>query len=382
MGNKLKELFNRQDSYEFKIHFNSPEIGNEFQSNLKKFLTDPQNNYFSVQGENIAEVDIFKKTPGGNFPLNSTPNIDKIACVYPEEPFICSISTNEEVYKIAFHRFVKEGGVLFENDPESIIHFSFYHASNSEHIQFHWKINVDKASSYSQLAAETEIYYYLLIKIANPSMDVIPEKFKENIVILYRLSQSCKRIIEVEKKLKKNFSPSKSICSENEMSKFEYIYQVLVKEEPVRDDISYKTVSSTVNKSVSLPKVGTKLLFQHDLTEIISVAEQDISLYTMRFYFNAVVNDIEENDQNNNKIIFTGTDKEPLYSVKKAYLLSTNAPNMTGNITDLILPIMKAKTLSEILSDLENQERTEVEELLKKGGESIKMEIIKSKKEK
>ena len=43
---------------------------------------------------------------------------------------------------------------------------------------------------------------------------------------------------------------------------------------------------------------------------------------------------------------------------------------------------MKANTLSEILSDLENQERTEVEELLKKGGESIKMEIIKSKKEK
>ena len=81
MGNKLKELFNRQDSYEFKIHFNSPEIGNEFQSNLKKFLTDPQNNYFSVQGENIAEVDIFKKTPGGNFPLNSTPNIENCVCL-------------------------------------------------------------------------------------------------------------------------------------------------------------------------------------------------------------------------------------------------------------------------------------------------------------
>ena len=39
---------------------------------------------------------------------------------------------------------------------------------------------------------------------------------------------------------------------------------------------------------------------------------------------------------------------------------------------------MEAKTLSEILSDLEKQERIEVEELLKKGRENIKLKFNKT----
>ena len=97
----------------------------------------------------------------------------------------------------------------------------------------------------------------------------------------------------------------------------------------------------------------------------------------MQFHFNAFVHDIEIGNEDN-KIIFTGADEKPLYSVKKSYLTSSDIPKMTGNITEDILPIMNAKTLSEILSDLASQERTEVEELLNKGGGEIRLEITKS----
>ena len=159
------------------------------------------------------------------------------------------------------------------------------------------------------------------------------------------------------------------------MSKFEYIYQALVKEVPIRDDISYKNISSTIHKSVPLPMIGTKLLLQHDLAEIISIAEENISLYTMQFYFNAVVSSIEEENKNNNMTVFIGTEEEPLYSVKKTYLSSSNAPKMTGDITNLVLPIMKAKTLSELLSDLEKQEIAEVEKLWAESRKKIKLKI-------
>lgn len=46
MGNKLRELFERQDSYKFTIHFNESDVGDNFQTNLKEFLTDPKKNYF------------------------------------------------------------------------------------------------------------------------------------------------------------------------------------------------------------------------------------------------------------------------------------------------------------------------------------------------
>ena len=100
-------------------------------------------------------------------------------------------------------------------------------------------------------------------------------------------------------------------------------------------------------------------------------------MYTKQFFFNAVVNAIEKEDETNNKIVFTGTDEKPLYSVKKYYLSSSDAPKLTGDITEYVLPIMNAKTLSEILSDLEKQERTEVEELLKKGRKNIKLKFDK-----
>ena len=38
--------------------------------------------------------------------------------------------------------------------------------------------------------------------------------------------------------------------------------------------------------------------------------------FTKQFFFNAVVNAIEKEGETNNKIIFTGTDEKPLYSVK------------------------------------------------------------------
>ena len=197
-----------------------------------------------------------------------------------------------------------------------------------------------------------------MIKWTNPTINVIPKELKESIVTLYRLSLACKRIVKIEEKLGVHFFPSKCTHSDNEMSKFEYIYQSLVKGEPIRDDQSYENVSSTFEKSA--PSF-----------------EEDIALYTMQFYFNAFVHDIEIGNEDN-KIIFTGADEKPLYSVKKSYLTSSDIPKMTGNITEDILPIMNAKTLSEILSDLASQERTEVEELLNKGGGEIRLEITKS----
>lgn len=101
-------------------------------------------------------------------------------------------------------------------------------------------------------------------------------------------------------------------------------------------------------------------------------------MYTKQFFFNAVVNAIEKEGETNNKIIFTGTDEKPLYSVKKYYLPSSDIPKLTGDINEYVLPIMEAKTLSEILSDLEKQERIEVEELLKKGRENIKLKFNKT----
>lgn len=377
MGNKLRELFERQDSYKFTIHFNESDVGDNFQTNLKEFLTDPKKNYFSVQGKNIAEIDVFRKTRSGNYPIKNTPNIDKIACSYPAEPIVFTISYEGQTNNIIFHRYVKPNGTFLESVPESVIYFYFYQGSGSKQVQFHWEFKFEKASSYAQLAKESELYYYLLIKWTNPTINVIPKELKESIVTLYRLSLACKRIVKIEEKLGVHFFPSKCTHSDNEMSKFEYIYQSLVKGEPIRDDQSYENVSSTFEKSAPSFEIGTKMLLQHNFTEIISVAEEDIALYTMQFYFNAFVHDIEIGNEDN-KIIFTGADEKPLYSVKKSYLTSSDIPKMTGNITEDILPIMNAKTLSEILSDLASQERTEVEELLNKGGGEIRLEITKS----
>ena len=157
----------------------------------------------------------------------------------------------------------------------------------------------------------------------------------------------------------------------------ELLYQAIVKDIPIKENISYANISFPVDSSVYLPNIGTTQLLHYDRVETVIIDNQKFSLYTKQFFFNAVVNAIEKEDETNNKIVFTGTDEKPLYSVKKYYLSSSDAPKLTGDITEYVLPIMNAKTLSEILSDLEKQERTEVEELLKKGRENIKLKFDK-----
>ena len=373
MGNKLKELFKKQDPYGFTIHFNDLNIAKDFQKKFKECQTDPRKNSFSIKKEKLAEISRYRKTPEGNFPEDNITNVCEIMLFFPGEAIQFKIFYEGQFYNISFNRFKKGNKTYIENDPNSIIHLSFYNISNSKQIQLHWRINFNKASSYIQLAKECEVYSHLLIKLINPTINVIPEEFKENIVILYRLAEACKRIVKIEEKLGMHFSPSKCTHSEKEISKFEFMYQTLVKEKPIRDDQSYENVTSTVEKSAPPFEIGTEILLQHNFTEIISVAEKDIALYTMQFYFNALVNNIEIGDEGN-KIIFTGTDEKPLYSVKKYYLPSSDIPKITGEDT---FSIMNAKTLSEILSDLEKQERTEVEELLKKGRENIKLKFDK-----
>lgn len=175
-----------------------------------------------------------------------------------------------------------------------------------------------------------------------------------------------------------HFSTINLANSESDTLNIELLYQAIVKGVPIKENISYTSISSPIDPSVSLPNIGTKQLLQCDQVETIIIDKQEFSLYTKQFFFNAVVNAIEKEGETNNKIIFTGTDEKPLYSVKKYYLPSSDIPKLTGDINEYVLPIMEAKTLSEILSDLEKQERIEVEELLKKGRENIKLKFNKT----
>ena len=194
---------------------------------------------------------------------------------------------------------------------------------------------------------------------------------------LYGIKGFFERIQKLESAFNTHFSTINLTDSENDTLNIELLYQSIVKGIPIKENISYTDISSPVESSVSLPNIGTKQLLQYDQVETIIIDKQEFSLYTKQFFFNAVVNAIEKEDETNNKIVFTGTDEKPLYSVKKYYLSSSDAPKLTGDITEYVLPIMNAKTLSEILSDLEKQERTEVEELLKKGRKNIKLKFDK-----
>ena len=268
-------------------------------------------------------------------------------------------------------------GFILHTLPDFPVYFHLAFNTISKQVKIKYEINYSLCNNASEWIRYLSIVISLFLYFTNPEKNDLPEEISSILINLYGIKGFFERIQKLESAFNTHFSTINLTDSENDTLNIELLYQSIVKGIPIKENISYTDISSPVESSVSLPNIGTKQLLQYDQVETIIIDKQEFSLYTKQFFFNAVVNAIEKEDETNNKIVFTGTDEKPLYSVKKYYLSSSDAPKLTGDITEYVLPIMNAKTLSEILSDLEKQERTEVEELLKKGRKNIKLKFDK-----
>ena len=375
MANKLRELFLQKSTNFVTFVFKDEKYRKDFNQKILQLQSNFETEYVDLDG--VACINSIQPTPVGEY-ISSNNQVTDIRIFPEKEKIHFIVQTPDENYTLDLFKITKSKGSIFSTSLESPIDLRLTFNGINKQLNIKYKMNYSLCDNASEWRTSlSTIINFLLYFIDPPRKD--PSKEIQSIFFnLYRIKNFFDRIQKLETIFNTHFSTINLANSESDTLNIELLYQAIVKGVPIKENISYTSISSPIDPSVSLPNIGTKQLLQCDQVETIIIDKQEFSLYTKQFFFNSVVNAIEKEGETNNKIIFTGTDEKPLYSVKKYYLPSSDIPKLTGDINEYVLPIMEAKTLSEILSDLEKQERIEVEELLKKGRENIKLKFNKT----
>ena len=374
MANKLRELFLRKNTNFVTFVFKDEKYRKDFNQKILQLQSNFETEYVDLDG--VVCINSIQPTPVGEY-KSSNNQVTDIRVFPDKEKIHFIVQTPDENYALDLFKITKSKGSIFSTSPKSPIDLRLTFNGINKQLNIKCKINYSLCDNASEWRTSLSTIINFLLYFVDPPRNSPSKEIQSIFLNLYSIKNFFDRIQKLESAFDTHFSTINLTDSKNDTLNIELLYQAIVKGIPIKENISYTDISSPVESSVSLPNIGTKQLLQYDQVETIIIDKQEFSLYTKQFFFNAVVNAIEKEDETNNKIVFTGTDEKPLYSVKKYYLSSSDAPKLTGDITEYVLPIMNAKTLSEILSDLEKQERTEVEELLKKGRKNIKLKFDK-----
>ena len=374
MANKLRELFLRKSTNFVTLVFKDEKYRKDFNQKMLQLQSNFEAEYVDLDG--VVCINTIQPTPVGKY-ISSNNQVTDVRIFPDKEKIHFIVQTPNENYTLDLFKITKSKGSIFSTSPESPIDLHLTFNSINKQLKIKYKINYSLCDNASEWKTSLSAIINFLLYFVDPPRNSPSKEIQSIFFTLYRTKNFFDRVQKLETIFNTHFSTINLTDSKNGTLNIELLYQAIVKDIPIKENISYANISFPVDSSVYLPNIGTTQLLHYDRVETVIIDNQKFSLYTKQFFFNAVVNAIEKEDETNNKIVFTGTDEKPLYSVKKYYLSSSDAPKLTGDITEYVLPIMNAKTLSEILSDLEKQERTEVEELLKKGRENIKLKFDK-----
>lgn len=371
MANKLRELFLRKSTNFVTLVFKDEKYRKDFNQKMLQLQSNFEAEYVDLDG--VVCINTIQPTPVGKY-ISSNNQVTDVRIFPDKEKIHFIVQTPNENYTLDLFKITKSKGSIFSTSPESPIDLHLTFNSINKQLKIKYKINYSLCDNASEWKTSLSAIINFLLYFVDPPRNSPSKEIQSIFFTLYRTKNFFDRVQKLETIFNTHFSTINLTDSKNGTLNIELLYQAIVKDIPIKENISYANISFPVDSSVYLPNIGTTQLLHYDRVETVIIDNQKFSLYTKQFFFNAVVNAIEKEDETNNKIIFTGTDEKPLYSVKKYYLPSSDIPKITGEDT---FSIMNAKTLSEILSDLEKQERTEVEELLKKGRENIKLKFDK-----
>lgn len=374
MANKLRELFLRKSTNFVTLVFKDEKYRKEFNQKILHLQSNFEAEYVDLDG--VVCINSIQPTPVGEY-ISSNNQVTDVRIFPDKEKIHFIVQTPDENYTLDLFKITKSNGSIFSTSPESPIDLHLTFNGINKQLKIKYKINYSLCDNASEWKTSLSTIINFLLYFVVPPRNSPSKEIQSIFFNLYRTKNFFDRVQKLETIFNTHFSTINLTDSKNGTLNIELLYQAIVKDIPIKENISYTNISFPVDSSVSLPNIGTKHLLHYDQVETVIIDNQELSLYTKQFFFNAIVNTTEKMDENQYRIILTGTDEKPLYSVKEYYLPSSDKSKMTGDLNKNMLPIMKAKTLSEILSDLEKQERTEVEELLKKGRENIKLKFDK-----
>lgn len=337
MSNKIKEIFSN-DTFKMngRLRFENEEAYKNFISALELVYAEGR----VVPLEGIASVATEVIHQGATFPLGEHVNITNFIVTPSEEPTTIHLDGDKSIILL---RTQTRDKIILCSERNSIVSFCFTFLRSENKHTINYKVQFDNAGSIEEVKESFILSEELLERfypMTNKNVDEAEEESILGIKEYFRLYKSFfERLCIIEKLFEFNFSPNLlNDLSFEEQQDIDELYLLLHQKRIIRLNEKLITTNETAvtinnNNSDSKINIGDKLMLTFLNTIEFNFLKQKVLLHTANLLVNAIVKDIQKDDNEGTKILYGDTDSKPMYISFSAFRTKEEAMQEMENIT-------------------------------------------------
>ena len=297
---------------------------------------------------------------GTKFPLEKHDNLIDVVVGPSIEPVLIPLIVDGKEINITLFRKDIKDKIILESEPNSVVSFHFIFASNENKHTINYKVQFKNAKNIKEIIDSFGLATALLTQMYK--LDEVNSKEDElsslyDIKEYFRCYQSFfKRLFAIEKTFELSFSPTLlDELSPEEQRDIDELYLLLCEKQIVRlnakitsNNAASITINSTANNKPL--NIGSKIVLTFLSTIEFSFLKQTLVLHTANFMINALVKDIQENEDGTIKVLYGDTDSKPMYVSFTAFKTEEEARKELENIHQNEKLYIKAQTSNEYIN--------------------------------
>jgi len=318
MPNKLKDIFS-DSMFDLggRIHFEDKKAHRQFLEALQIVWDEGK----AVEVKGVTAVTTEAKDGEMVYPfLEHKDTITNFVVAPSREavPFELNTKYGEKI--VLFKRYYTTNATILETDENEIVYLKIVFIKGNPSITFTYRTQPqlaktikDIVESYNTTIAFLNELFKDSDKRASSDELVLIRNIKETFL---KLESFFSILYLLEQELELSFEPAAINSTENDQREIEELYLLMIEKQVIRLNeklTATETTGITVQAGYLKPEIGSKL----DITFLskieYTVYGQKISVHTANLLSNSIVKQFEENKDGSVKILYDGTDSQPMY---------------------------------------------------------------------
>lgn len=241
---------------------------------------------------------------------------------FPEQ-FELEVGSERYMKKLKFQRVANESIVIskYESLQDEALHFSYQINDRELTIKFQIAYDLQYAKSIQDIVETISIYDAFCNGEGTFCGSKIVEKYDVSNVkkLDSRWIEFWEKVLKVETALNQNFIPPKKEVELSTVSDIEYLYQNLIKKNPVRSNKRIDSVNGIWKENIEKKiekSIGQAMCFEYQAEGRVHILGRDLELPCLCIVYNSKIVDYKINEEKKEYILYFGDEHEE----KKMYV--------------------------------------------------------------
>lgn len=344
MRNRLRELFDdSHDEYSIKIKFIDSAMGREFEKKLEELNATG----IAQEINGVEQIESSLKDGENNYSIKKHPHVEKVIIGVSKELVEIPISIQGREQKYIFEKQKLRDKIVIETKDATVIKMRFEWGEIEKKLEFQYNVDMEKAKNINDLLEEYErmeavIDLFLKKDVENKELEELRRWLTVSINYFRRFQKVLSTLKIKDEKINIKEAEEKEFLVEK-------IYLLLIENGKIRSNQKIKSINDVeIDKAV----IGEPIFVVYVNEQNIDLFGNVITFYMVSSIFNAIAEDIKEDENGKKKLLFSDTDSNPMYRVYSGFLNRKEAEKEEKRVIKKVEEYKEAKTFEEYLEQL------------------------------